>query len=108
MNRCRVRQRFKPSLLLTEGLAVGALIHSGIGLVGAYLDLIQAAVILAVTVVHALGNSTGNGLICIAVHNILLLVGDAASIPQLQLKYTKRLLPRAEAFNYNIYCSQLW
>ena len=64
---------YASELLLTEGHAIGALIHSGVGLVGTNQDLIQGAVVVAVAVVSALGNGTFDALICIAVHFLFLL-----------------------------------
>ncbi len=54
--------------LLAEGFAVGALVNSGVGLVGAHQDPIQAAEVLAVTVVCALLDSTFDTLVGVAVH----------------------------------------
>ena len=46
-----------------------------------HLDLVQAAVVLAVAMVHALGYSTGNRLVCMAVHiEFLLFSGFCASM----------------------------
>ena len=61
-------------LLLSEGLTVGASIHSGIYFVGANLDPIQRAVILILAVVCALGNGTLNALVCVTVHSEFLLL----------------------------------
>jgi len=55
-------------LALTEGLAVGALILGGIGLVGTHQDSIQGAVILAVAVVSAGLNGAFDALVCIVIH----------------------------------------
>ena len=60
-------------LLLAEGLAVGALVHGRVGLVGADQNLVQGAVVLTLAVVCALLNGTFDGLICIAVHVFFLL-----------------------------------
>jgi hypothetical protein len=60
-------------LLLAEGLAVGALIHHGVGLVGAHQNPIQGTVILLVAVISTLLNGTFDTLICLAVHRICLL-----------------------------------
>jgi hypothetical protein len=56
-------------LLLAEGLAVGALIHGGICLVGAHQNVIQRAVVVGVTVVSALSYGAFDALVCIAVHS---------------------------------------
>ena len=60
-------------LLLLEGLAVGALIHGGIDLVGADHDSIQRTVVLVLAVVSALSNGALNGLVCMAIHTHFLL-----------------------------------
>ena len=59
--------------LLAEGLAVGALIHGGIGLVSTYQDAIQGAEICILAVVSALRNSTLNALVSMAIHDLGLL-----------------------------------
>ena len=56
------------SLLLAERLAVGALIHGGVSLVGTHQDLVQGAVVLTLAVVGALGDGTLDTLVGIAVH----------------------------------------
>ena len=56
------------SLFLSEGLAVGALIHGRVCLMGTYQNLIQGAVVLAVTVIGAGLDGTFDALVCIAVH----------------------------------------
>ena len=61
-------------LLLAEGLAVGALVHSGVGLVGTHQDLVQSAVVLALAVVGALMDGAFDALIGIAVHSHFLLL----------------------------------
>ena len=55
-------------LLFPEGLAVGALIHGGIGLVGTDQNPIQGAVVLGVAVVCALGDGAFDAFVGIAVH----------------------------------------
>ena len=61
----------KSSLLSQERLAVGALVHSGIGFMGAHKNLIQGAVVTIAAVMAALGNGAGNGLVCmISVHGV--------------------------------------
>ena len=55
-------------LLLPEGLAVGALVHGRILLMGTNQDLVQGAVVLALAVVCALLDSAFDGLVCVAVH----------------------------------------
>ena len=58
----------KWALLSVEGLAVGALVHGGVCLVGAYQDPVQGAVVLGGAVVGALADGTLNALVCMAVH----------------------------------------
>lgn len=61
-------------LLSAEGHAVGALIHGGIGLMGADLDPIQRAVVLGFAVVGALMNGALHALVGMAAHNLYLLL----------------------------------
>ncbi len=68
-----VLQRTQKELLLSEGLAVSALIHSGVTLVGAYQNAVQSALVGILTVVSALMNGTFNALVCLAIHNQFLL-----------------------------------
>ena len=69
------RQKPPPrKLLLAEGLAVGALIHGGIGLMGTNHDLIQGAVVLGVAVVCAGLDGAFNALVGMAIHNRFLLL----------------------------------
>ena len=60
-------------LLLAEGLAIGALVHSGVLLMGTNLDAIQRAIVLGIAVVGACLDSAGDALICFAVHSLFLL-----------------------------------
>ena len=64
---------WRTELLLPEGLAVGALIHGGVCLVGTYQDMLQRAVVFVVTVVRALGNGTLDASVCMAAHTWFLL-----------------------------------
>ena len=68
---CRVH--VQPELLLAEGLAVGALIHGRIALVGAHQNPVQRAIVFIFTVVCALLNGAFDALVGIAVHGIRLL-----------------------------------
>ena len=70
-NCCRIHDFCR--LLLAEGLAVGALILSGVHLVGAHQDLIQGTVVLVTAVMGALLDSTLDALVCMTVHNESLL-----------------------------------
>ena len=55
-------------LFLAEGLAVGALVHGRILLMGAYKDAIQGAVVLGVAVIGALLDGALDALIGMTVH----------------------------------------
>ena len=61
------------SLFFTERHAISALILRRIALVGTNQNSLQRAVVCFVAVMCALMNSTLNTLVCIAVHNDLLL-----------------------------------
>ena len=61
------------NLLLLEGHAIGALLNSGIALVGAHQDAVQRAVVGFVAMVSALPHGALNALVCFAVHERLLL-----------------------------------
>ena len=56
-------------LSLAEGLAVGALVHGRIGLVGTHQDLIQRAVVLILAMICAGLDGAFNTLVCMAVHS---------------------------------------
>ena len=60
-------------LLLAEGLAVGALIHGGIGFVGANQNTIQRAVVLGIAMVGAGLDGALNTFVGIAFHHDFLL-----------------------------------
>ena len=64
-------------LSLAEGLAVGALVLGGICFVGTHQNAVQRAIVLTVAMVGTLLNGTLNTLVCIAVHNFLLLLLDS-------------------------------
>ena len=57
--------------LLAEGLAVGALILGGVGLVGTHQNPIQGAVVLGVAVVSAGLDGAFDALVGMAVHSKL-------------------------------------
>ena len=57
-----------PRLLSVEGHAVGALVHSGIALMGAHQNGIQGAVVLGSAVVGALIYGTFDALVGVTVH----------------------------------------
>ena len=73
-----MRPLFK--LLLAEGLAVGALVHGGVALVGTYQDAVQGAVVAVGAVVSALLNGAFNALICLTIHCQFLLFDDVVSM----------------------------
>ena len=64
--RCRIFVHRQ--LSLAEGLAVGALILRGIGLVSTHQDPVQRAKVLAVTVIGAGLHGAFNTLVCMVVH----------------------------------------
>ena len=59
----------KDELLLTEGLAVSALVNSGVGLMGTYKNSIQRTEVFGVAVISALLNGAFDALVGVAVHN---------------------------------------
>ena len=61
--------RKRGNSLPVEGHAVGALIHSGIALVGTHQNPVQGAVILAAAVMGALMHGAFNGLVGVTIHN---------------------------------------
>ena len=63
----------RPRLLSVEGHAVGALVHSGIALMGAHQNGIQGAVVLGAAVVGALLYGAFDALVGMAVHRKILL-----------------------------------
>ena len=65
--------RRKISLLFAEGLAVRALVHGGVYLMGAHQDAVQGAVVLILAVVSALLDGALNALVGMAVHGHFLL-----------------------------------
>ena len=68
-------------LFLAEGLAVSALIHGGICLVGTNQNTVQAAVIFIAAMMRTLLNGAFNALICVTIHRVILLyLGDRNSI----------------------------
>ena len=62
------------SLLLAEGLAVGALVHGGVRLMGTHQDPVQRAVVLILAVVSALLDGAFDALVCMTVHGFFLLL----------------------------------
>jgi len=57
-----------PSLLLAEGLAVGALVLGGVHLMGAHQDPVQRAVVLVLAMVSALLNSAFDAFVGMTIH----------------------------------------
>ena len=62
--------RFFYALLLAEGLAVGALVSSGIDLMGTNQNALQRAEVGILAVMLALLNSTLNALVCMTIHSV--------------------------------------
>ena len=67
-------------LLLAEGLAVSALVHSRIGLVGTYHNTLQGAVVCILAMMGALSDSTLDTLVSMAAHIPFLLLLDSAIV----------------------------
>ena len=67
-------------LLHPEGLAVGALVLSGVSLVGAHQDTIQGAVVAVGAVVSALLNGAFDALVSLTIHCQFLLFSDRLSM----------------------------
>ena len=68
----KIRRRLPPYFgfsLLAEGLAVGALIHGRVCLMGANQDLVQGAVVLVAAMMGALSDGTFDTLVSMAIHN---------------------------------------
>ena len=65
-----------PGLLSAEGFAVGALIHGGIGLVGAHQNPVQRAVILLFAVMGALVHGAFDALVGMTIHCFFLLLNE--------------------------------
>ena len=79
-----------PGLLLAERLAVGALIHSRILLVGTHQNPVQGAVVFGIAVVSTLLNGAFNALVCLAVHIISSFnLGSQIVCPFVRKKYGK-------------------
>lgn len=68
------------ALLLPEGLAVGALVHGGVALVGADQNPVQRAVVAAAAMVGALGDGAFDALVAVAVHNLTFFSWDGISM----------------------------
>ena len=66
----RHKPPYPPVLLFAEGLAVGALVRGGIGLVGTHQNPIQAAEVCVLTVMLALLNGTLDALVCMTIHSL--------------------------------------
>ena len=60
-------------LPLAEGLAVSALVHGGVGLVGTHQDPVQRAVVLGIAVISAGLNGAFDALVGMTVHSHILL-----------------------------------
>ena len=64
----------KSVLLLSEGLAVGTLVHAGVCLMGAYQNAVQGAVVLGSAVMGAFIDGALNALIGMTIHDPFLLL----------------------------------
>ena len=66
----KVRQQKPPhpSLLLAEGLTVGALVLGGVRLMGTHQDPVQGAVVLVIAVISTLLNGALDALVGMTVH----------------------------------------
>ena len=77
---------------LAEGLAVGALIHGGVDLVGAHQNPVQRAIVLAFTVMGALAHGAFNALVGMAIHSFfLLLIGFGLSMARMKKRIQEKL-----------------
>ena len=63
-------------LFLTEGHAVGALVHGGVCLMGTYHDPLQRAVVCFLAMIGALLDGALNALIGMTVHFASSFIGD--------------------------------
>ena len=71
-------------LSLSEGLAVGALVHGRICLMGAHQNLVQRAIVLVLTVVSTVFDGAFDALVCMTVHTrYLLLFGTPLVWPKI-------------------------
>ena len=69
----KIRRRLPPYLrfsLLAEGLAVGALVHGRVCLMGTNQNTLQRAEVGILAVMGALLDSTLNALVCMAIHSL--------------------------------------
>ena len=71
--KCGSRKLPQRESALAEGLAVSALVCSGIHFVGTHQNLIQGTVVLVATVMGTLLDSAFNALVCVTVHKLCLL-----------------------------------
>ena len=69
----RLLPPYLPFSLCAEGLAVGALVSGGVGLMGTNQDPLQGTVICILAVMGALLDSTLDTLVCMAIHSFILL-----------------------------------
>ena len=67
-NRGGMSRRDFAGSLLAEGLAVGALVHGGVSLVGTNQDAVQRAVVFVLAVVCALMDGALDALVGVAFH----------------------------------------
>ena len=64
------------ALLLAEGHAVSALVHAGVGFVGAYQNALQRAEVGLIAMMGALLYGAFDALICVTVHRSSSFFGD--------------------------------
>ena len=62
--------KHRKNLFLSKGLAIGALVNSGICLMGAHEDPVQRAIVGIAAMMGTLLDGTLNALICMAVHTL--------------------------------------
>ena len=78
-------------LLFAERLAVSTLVHSRILLVGAHHNAVQRAVVFGVAVIGAGLDGAFDALVCMAIHNdILLFVWYSLSMNRLQKRIQEK------------------
>ena len=84
-------------LLLTERLAVRALVHGGVCFVSAHHDAVQRAVVLGIAMVSALLNGAFDALVCVTIHDF--------QPPFFEFAVSMRTLPKKQSWlNLEIIC----
>ena len=91
------REPRKGRSALTEGLAVGALIHGRIYFVSAHQNSVQGAVVLVFAVMSALMHGALNALVGVTIHCFLLLLNEfGVSIAEREKGIQEKLSKHAE------------